>query len=299
VTITDRDRRILMILIPIAILLGYWFLILSPKRQELSSARDAQQQAEAARDAAVAQASQLERARQTFAADYSAVVRLGKAIPESIDAPSLLIQLDGSANGTHINFSSVSFGNRSASTVPTPVATTAPAQPAGNAAAGGATAQTGVGGAAETAGNAVNRSNAASSAAAGAAPSGTTATTTAPSSTTTPATLDKVPLTFSFSGTYFDLADFFHRLKRLVYVTNRQIFVRGRLLTIDTLSFNPKPSATGLNTLTATVGATVYLSPKTTGVTAGATASGPAGSTTSTPSGTQTSSVPLAAAGVR
>jgi hypothetical protein len=56
--------------------------------------------------------------------------------------------------------------------------------------------------------------------------------------------------------------------------------------------------------LTATVGASVYLSPKAQGVTAGATPSGPAGTTTgtgttTTPAGSQTSSVPLATTGVR
>jgi hypothetical protein len=94
-------------------------------------------------------------------------------------------------------------------------------------------------------------------------------------------------------------------LKRFVYLANNQIFVRGRLMTIDTLSFAPggATSTGGTGKLTATVGATVYLSPKAQGgLTGGATAAGPAGSnttTTTTPAGSQTSSVPLATAGVR
>ncbi len=110
-------------------------------------------------------------------------------------------------------------------------------------------------------------------------------------------------LTFNFQGTYFDLADFFHRLKRFVYVANNQIFVRGRLISIDTLSFAPGGSSTATstgNTLTASVGATVYLSPAAQGTTGGATPSGPAGTTTqttTTPAGSQTSKVPLAAVG--
>ena len=98
-----------------------------------------------------------------------------------------------------------------------------------------------------------------------------------------------------------------HRIKRFVYPANNQIFVRGRLLTIDTLTFQPATasSATGTSSagqLTATVGATVYLSPKSEGTTGGATPQGPAGTTTdttTTPAGSQTSSVPLATAGVR
>jgi hypothetical protein len=315
VTLNDRDRRILIILVPIVLLLAYWFLLLSPKRADLSKARDAQHAAEQARDAAVAQAAQLEHARQTFAADYAAVVRLGKAIPSTVDSPSLLVQLDRATKGTHIDFNSVTFGARSAATI-TPVTTTTtsgPLQPNGNAAAGGAPASTGLGSATESAGNAVVAGNQASTAAGGAT-STPTGTTTTPgqtgSATTTPAALDQVSLTFNFTGTYFDLADFFHRLKRFVYVANKQIFVRGRLMTIDTLAFSPGAAATGTTSttgttatkMTAAVGATVYLSSATQGVTGGATPLGPAGSTTTTtpaPSGTGTSSVPLATAGVR
>lgn len=314
--ITDRDRRIIMILVPIVVLIAYWFLLLSPKRDDLKAAQAQQHQAEQARDQAVAQAAQLEHARQTFAADYAEVVRLGKAIPETVDSPSLLVQLDRAAKGTHIDFNSVTFGARASASVPTAAPTTqGPEQPNGNAAAGGAPAHTGLGSAAESAGNAVNTGNQASTSVDQASGGGTTSTTST-STTTTPAapsttsaSLDTVALTFNFTGSYFDLADFFHRLKRFVYVANNQIFVRGRLMTIDALSFSPGTStatlgATSNGKLTATVGATVYLSPQAQGVTGGATPQGPAGTSTGTttttaPAGSQTSRVPLATAGVR
>jgi hypothetical protein len=316
VTLSDRDRRILLIIVPIVVVIAYYFLLLAPKRDDLKTARDEQHSAEAARDQAVAQAAQLEQARQTFAADYAAVVRLGKAIPDTVDAPSLLVQLDRASHGTHIDFDSVTFGGRASATVPTATTTTAaqaPPQPNGNAAAGGAPAQTGLGGATESAGNAVNQGNQASANAGGTDTTSTTSTSATTGTTGTPAapatataSLDTVALTFNFAGSYFDLADFFHRLKRFVYVANNQVFVRGRLMTIDTLTFAPGGGTTGTTgsggQLTATVGATVYLSPKTEGVTGGATPQGPAGSsttTTPTPAGSQTSSVPLATAGVR
>src|SRR3954452_25045945 len=313
--ISDRDRRIIMIIVPIVLLIAYYFLILAPKRDDLKTARDEQHTAEAARDQAVAQAAQLERARQTFAEDYAAVVRLGKAIPDTIDSPSLLVQLDRASHGTHIDFDNVTFGTRTAATVPTAQTTTAtqaPAQPNGNAAAGGAPAATGLGRASESASTAVTTGNQAATAAGGTDTTTSTTTTTtgttatAAPSTTTPA-LDSVALTFNFTGSYFYLADFFHRLKRFVYVANNQIFVRGRLITIDTLSFAPGGTATGTTAgstgrMTATVGATVYLSPQGQGVTGGATPQGPAGATTTTtttPAGAQTSAVPLATAGAR
>jgi hypothetical protein len=303
-TLTTRDRRILLILVPIVIVIAYWFLLLSPKRDDLSKARDAQHSAEQARDAAVAQAAQLEHARETYAADYAELVRLGKAIPASVDSPSLLVQLSKAANGTHIDFNSVAFGQRQAATAPAPTAAVqGPEQPNGNAAAGGPTAVTGPGRAVESAGNAVNAGNQATSnvnAASGGTTTTTPTTANAPASTTPTAALDSVALTFNFTGTYFDLADFFHRLKRYVYLANNEVFVRGRLLTIDTLAFAPGSTAAGTlsNRLTATVGGTIYLSPASQGVTAGATPAGPPGTTTTpttTPSGAQTSAVPLAA----
>lgn len=304
-TLTDRDRRILLVLVPVVILIAYWFLLLSPKRSDLSDARDQQDAAEQARDDAVALAAQRERARQTFASDYAAVVRLGKAIPAAIDTPSLLVQLDRASRGTHVDFNSVTVGARTQSTAPA-AAATPPAQPGGNAAAGGAPAQTGPGQATESAGNTVNAANQSSATAAGG--TGTTGPAGAQSGpSTATAALDQVALTFNFNGGYFDLADFFHRLKRLVYVANNRIFVRGRLMTIDTLTFaragdeGAAATPASASGITATVGATVYLSPKTTGVAGGATAAGPTGTATTPPPAGQSAAraLPTATAGLR
>jgi hypothetical protein len=313
VSLNARDRKILLILVPVVVLVAYWFLLLSPKRDELNTARKAQDTAEQSRDQAVAQAAQLEHARQTFAADYAEIVRLGKAIPDTVDSASLLIQLDRASHGTHIDFDSVTFGARSSAAVPVAAPTTqGAAQPNGNAAAGGAPAQTGLGSVAETAGNTVNSSNQASSNAndASGGSSSTTSTTSTTTAAASPATtspaLDTVALTFTFTGSYFELANFFHRLKRFVYVADDNVFVRGRLMTIDTLAFAPDTVASGAPSrkLTATVGATIYLAPKAQGATAGATTQGPGatstGTTTTTaPPGSQTSGVPLATTGVR
>lgn len=300
-TLNDRDRRILMFLLPVVALIGYWFLIFSPKRDDLKTAETAQTAAEQRRDTALQRVQVLERARQTFAADYAAVVRLGKAIPATVDAPSLLVQLDQAARGAQIDFNSVTFGERAAgiATPATPANQNQPGgTPEGAAAPGGAPAQTAPGQAVEGAGDTAAQANQgvdaattppSEEAATGTAPAapatgtvpGTPATTAAPGSQTTGAPLDSVSLTFDFTGTYFDLADFFHRLKRFVYVQDDRIFIRGRLLTVDSLAFgvseSGSPATTPAGRLTTTVGATVYLSPRTEGVTAGATPAGPEG----------------------
>ena len=39
--------------------------------------------------------------------------------------------------------------------------------------------------------------------------------------------LDSVPLELEFTGSFFDLADFFHRIKRFVRVANENMVVRA------------------------------------------------------------------------
>jgi hypothetical protein len=60
-------------------------------------------------------------------------------------------------------------------------------------------------------------------------------------------------------------------------VANNKISVQGRLITIDSLKFTS--SVQNFPSLEADVSATVYLSPKNGGTTAGATSQGPAPST--------------------
>ena len=57
-TISERDRKILMLIIPLVVLAGYWFLILGPKRDEASVAADELAQQEARLDTAEAAAEQ-------------------------------------------------------------------------------------------------------------------------------------------------------------------------------------------------------------------------------------------------
>ena len=113
-SMTDRDRKILLALIPLVVIGAYWFLLLAPKREEASKVQDELSQAQDVRDTAQQKASQLAGAKRSFAADYATVIRLGKSIPTSVDMPSLLVQLDRAARGTGINFDRRQGGERSA-----------------------------------------------------------------------------------------------------------------------------------------------------------------------------------------
>jgi Tfp pilus assembly protein PilO len=303
-TLTDRDRKILIALVPVVVLIAYWFLLLAPKREEASTAKEdlttQQQRVEVARAAAQA----AEGAREGFDASYAQVVRLGKAIPSTVDMPSLLVQLDAAAAGTGIHFTKIATGDRVQAPA-TQVAAPAPAAPAGSesgttgtpVASGGETTQSAPGGAAESANNAQQTANQRNTAAeqsgvsgsdtqtstssggglpvGGGAATGTDGTTAA-----APAGLETVPLELEFVGNFFNLADFFHRVKRFVSLTNQNVVVSGRLLTVESVRWASEADI--FPRLRAEIKATIYLSPKAQGVTAGASPQGPSTATPAT-----------------
>jgi hypothetical protein len=265
--LTSRDKKILAVLAVLAALAGYWFLLLSPKREQAASAAAELAEQEDRRDAALALVAQLEAARDSYHRDYTTVVRLGKAIPSSVDVPSLIVQLQDAAEGTDIHFDRVAAGEREETET-----TTAPAPPAPPADSSSTTASTETGAAPADTQTSQPASEGALPVGGGTAP-GETAAPTTDGTTPAPPALETVPLDFSFRGSFFDLADFFHEMKRYVHLAGNRINVQGRLMTIDGFSFTSAPET--FPTLTAEVQTTVYVSPKAAGVTGGATPAGP------------------------
>ena len=292
-SLSDRDRKIVLVIVPQLVVAAYWFLLLAPKREAAATAAaEATEQTERL-DGARALAQTAEGAETDFAADYAEIVRLGKAIPSSVDMPSLMVQLDAAAAGTGIRFTRIATGDREPGAAPAAPAAPAPA-PSGGAPteAGGQPAQSAPGTAVENANETAQSGSQQADAATqsgvdpsdtqtsessgtglpvggGAATGGATETTG-----TSPAGLETVPLELEFVGNFFSLSDFFHDIKRFVRVANHNVLVSGRLITVDGVRFS---SATDLfPRITAEVTATVYLSPKAQGATAGATPAGPA-----------------------
>jgi Tfp pilus assembly protein PilO len=294
--ITARDRRIISALIPLLLVAAYWFVVLAPKRAESDKVNQELTKAQGARDTAEQQVAQLNAAKASFASDYATVLRLGKAVPTTVDMPSLLVQLDSAASGTGVRIGDFKPGtptsSSSSSTGSSPTAANGSTPPGGgnNPAAPGAPPAQGFpakqaqkAGKAVTQANGVNQANA--DKANGVQPS-------APSSGSSVPGLVSIPLTFTMSGNYFNLADFLHRMKRFVQVVNDQIVVNGRLMTIESFSF--QDNGTKTTALKADVSATIYLTPPDQGTTAGATPQGPAGApgSASTPTGPNGSASP-------
>lgn len=304
-TLTDRDRKILTFVLPVLLIVAYWFLLLSPKRDEAAKAGEELQQQEQARDAARQQLTQLQANRANFERDYAVVVKLGKAIPADLDMETVLVQLDSAAKGTGVKFTKIEVGERQSAQAANPAnpgasgnAQTGTGSSQPPAAAGGQQAQSQPGQAAEAANNASQASAQRNQAAeqSGVNPSDTQTSTSSGSglpvgggaaaggaqgqgaASTASGALDSVQVTLTFNGDFLRLADFFHRLKRFVRVAGDRLLVRGRLLTVESLRFTSDEEK--FPQVGAELVANVYLAPKSQGATGGATPQGPAPSTT-------------------
>ena len=105
-------------------------------------------------------------------------------------------------------------------------------------------------------------------------------------------TFSAMPFTFSFSGEFSTLGDFFSRLERFVTVKGDQISVSGRLLRMESISLQPGDK--GWPALTAQVGASSYIVPETPDPAAAET-----GTAASTKTGTTSTTTTTTASDVR
>jgi hypothetical protein len=101
-------------------------------------------------------------------------------------------------------------------------------------------------------------------------------------------------LTFSFSGSYFQLSNFFNKVQHFVTPTGTGVQVRGRLLSLNSVSLTP--GSGGFPQITAQITATIYTEAAASGSAAAATGSSPAASSTQSTSGSSSSTPAPAAA---
>jgi pyruvate/2-oxoglutarate dehydrogenase complex dihydrolipoamide acyltransferase (E2) component len=138
---TRRDRLALTVILVAAALGAFWFLGLGSKRKDADALGAKVTVQEARRDLARSNLATYQAARGSYRTNYATVARLGKAVPADNDVPSLIYQVESTAQASGIDFQSLKV---SAST-PTPTAAPA-APPAGtsdpNATAAAATTPT-------------------------------------------------------------------------------------------------------------------------------------------------------------
>jgi hypothetical protein len=209
-----------------------------------------------------------QQARATYSASYATVARLGKAVPTDDDIPSLVYQLDATAEATGVDFRSVKLSSDASGSGQ-------PGQTAAQAAA-----------ATSDQGSAKPDGEGKDAAATGTtgAPAPATQTATAalpPGAVVGPAGLSKMPFSFSFEGDFFKLSRFLTRIERYIKPSREDVDVRGRLLLVDGIALTAAQG--GFPTMKASIVASAYLLPASQGLFDGATPQGPSAATT-TPS---------------
>jgi Tfp pilus assembly protein PilO len=102
-------RTLIIAVVALVAVGGYWKLVLSPKRAEVV-ALDTQV---ATQEAQLAQTQSLiatyKGAQADYETNYTTVVRLGKAVPTDDDTRSLVVQLDSAAKRSGVDFDTINI----------------------------------------------------------------------------------------------------------------------------------------------------------------------------------------------
>ncbi|MCW3069534.1 MAG: hypothetical protein JWL67_2159 [Solirubrobacterales bacterium] len=104
---TGRDRMVVIGVVVLAILGGAWVMVVSPKRKEAGKLNTQVAEAQTQLASAEGQLSSARAAQAEYAAAYTSIVSLGKAVPASQEVPSLIYQLSQATNKKKVDFTSI------------------------------------------------------------------------------------------------------------------------------------------------------------------------------------------------
>lgn len=121
-----RDRKLMMIFAPLAVFALYWVLLLNPALDRREGLQKPLEQAQTERDAAVALADDMVKAKETYKRNYSELVELSRAIPQSVAVSDLMRELNGAAQGMGIDFTNITMAAVEPSATAGETATAAP-----------------------------------------------------------------------------------------------------------------------------------------------------------------------------
>jgi Tfp pilus assembly protein PilO len=226
------DRNILLAVPLIAALVAVWFLVLSPKQDQVKTL-DAKvvslQDSIQSQQAAIAGGVQ---ARKHFSRDYHRLVVAGKAVPVEDETASLLVQINRAAGAAHVGFQGIVQGTGSGAATSTSSGATTPTIDASG--------------------------------------------------------LETIPYDLTFTGDFFQIADFLSRIDGLVKPKGDRVASNGRLTTVDNITL-AEDQTHGFPVLMATIGITTYLDSAGAAAASAQSGAAPAGSapsTTATPTST-------------
>jgi Tfp pilus assembly protein PilO len=297
-----NELTIIVALGAIGLVIAFWLLVISPKRNEAGSLKNDVDQLHAELSQAQQAVEAGDQARKSFPIDYRRLVVLGKAVPSDGEQGSLLVQLQQLADRAGVGFQSIDLSASAGAT------TTPPTE-------AGAVASTDSPSTTDSSSSSTTTSSSSDSTTSDSTSTSTSDSSSAPSSTATtattapateagaanlpigasvgPAGLPVMPYDLKFTGGFFQIANFLHSVDGLVHSHDGLIDVNGRLMTVDAFTLSPVQTEPGSSfnpvpTLTADLSVTTYLTPADQGLTAGASPGGPA-TATATPTASATS----------
>jgi Tfp pilus assembly protein PilO len=264
----SSNRTLIGFLLAVAVVGGFWFLALGPKRaqvSELDKKADQEQAAVAEQKQAIATGVE---ARRDFPRDYQQLVLLGKAVPNGEDSASMLVQLNRVADRAGVQFRQLELDQSAA--MPAPLPAPAPGDPS---------VQSPV----PEAGTSTSTSTSTSTPAPAPAPATEASVASLPiGATVGSAGLGVVPYGLQFEGDFFQIADFLQGLDRFVETKPGNVAVDGQLMTVNGFSLS-QDTKKGFPSLAMSLSVTTYVTPSDQGLTAGATPAAPAATIAAAP----------------
>lgn len=204
---TKRDRMMVLAVLAVVLVGGFWFLVLTPQRKAASEAETKLSTATAALDAAKQRLTAGREARDAFRRDRTTIIKLGRVVPESDDIPTLLTQLETLAKREKVEFTSYSIDASGA----------ASSSGAGAASTGAATA----------------------TAAKGTRSTDTVAPLYTPGSVEVSGGLARTPIAIKLRGEYFHLERYLRAVQRFAVLSAKTTSAKGRLIIVDGFSYQP------------------------------------------------------------
>lgn len=269
------DRGIIVGIGVVVLAVLFYTTVLGPKRNQaselgskidsLNSSISEQQQV----------ASFGEAARRSFPRYYGRLVVLGKAVPAGADTSSMLVQLNSTADRAGVDFRGIAL-SQGATGSGTSTASPSPSAPTSSTGATGSTGTSAT--SAPTSSAPPSSSTAAPASSTGAAVPATEADAASQpiGAVVGPGGYSTMPYDLTFTGGFFDVANFIGGLDSLVEPrgSGEQVAANGRLFTVN--GFTLTIGAAGPEHLDAKFLVTSYVTPQEQGLTAGASPQGPA-----------------------
>jgi hypothetical protein len=249
--------RALMIAVPlVALALAFVFLVISPKRSEVSQLDDEVTALQATIDLGDAQIAAAKEARKRFPKDYGRLVELGRAVPDDADQATFVYDISELGRRNNLVFQDFEVlagttSDQAPPPTPTPSDPAAPADP-----------------------EAPTDPEAGSTEASPTLATEATAALLPLGATVGPAGLPVMPYGVTFRGSFFEMADFLGALDSTVLSKGPNPEVSGRLMTIDSFVFTADPNK-GFPKIQSNLALTTYITAPNEGIAAGATPAGP------------------------